>query len=32
MQMGFDFLTQNRGWSKKGIDTDLGGQTKQKRK
>lgn len=32
IQMDFDFLTQNRGWSKKGIDTDLGGQTKWKRK
>lgn len=27
IQMGLNFLTQNRGWNKKEIDTDLSGQT-----
>lgn len=32
VEMGSGFLTQNRSQRKKGIDTDIGGQAKQKTK
>ena len=32
VEMGSGFLTQNRSQRKKGVDTDIGGQAKQKTK
>ena len=32
IQMGSDFLTQNRSWRKKGIDIDIASQAGQKTK